>query len=128
MSFDANEMCRAAGIELRVLQAWIDVGWIRPQPAGEAMGFSAVDLARAELIRDLAGPMGVNEEGVGVILDLLDQLHGLRHALQCVTSAVAAQHVSVRHRIRVDARRAARLRRVRGGLRRMPADGQEEGF
>jgi chaperone modulatory protein CbpM len=45
------------------------------------MAFSEVDLARAELIRDLMQDLGVNDEGVGVILNLLDQLHGLRRAL-----------------------------------------------
>ena len=48
--------------------------------------FSTMDVARVALILDLIGPMGVNDEGVAIILDLLDQMHGLRHALQSVTS------------------------------------------
>jgi chaperone modulatory protein CbpM len=40
-----------------------------------------MDLARVALIRDLKDNMGVNEEGLGVILHLLDQMHGLRRAL-----------------------------------------------
>jgi chaperone modulatory protein CbpM len=40
-----------------------------------------MDLARANLIRDLKEKMGVNDEGLGVILHLLDQMHGLRRAL-----------------------------------------------
>ena len=43
--------------------------------------FSEADLACAELIRDLMQDLGVNDEGVGVILNLLDQMHGLRRAL-----------------------------------------------
>ena len=40
-----------------------------------------MDLARANLIRDLKDNMGVNHEGLGVILHLLDQMHSLRRAL-----------------------------------------------
>jgi chaperone modulatory protein CbpM len=44
--------------------------------------FSDVDLARAQLIRDLREDLGVNDEGVAVILHLLDQMHGLRGSMQ----------------------------------------------
>ncbi len=44
--------------------------------------FSDVDLARAQLIRDLREDLGVNDEGISVILHLIDQMHGLRHSLQ----------------------------------------------
>jgi chaperone modulatory protein CbpM len=40
-----------------------------------------MDVERAHLIRDLKADLGVNDEGVDVILHLLDQLHGLRRAL-----------------------------------------------
>ena len=33
------------------------------------------------LIHDLQHDLGVNREGIGIILNLLDQLHGLRQAL-----------------------------------------------
>jgi chaperone modulatory protein CbpM len=41
-------------------------------------------MARACLIRDLQRDLGVNEEAIPVILDLLDQLHGLRRVLRHV--------------------------------------------
>ena len=40
-----------------------------------------MDLARANLIHDLKHNMGVNDEGLDVILHLIDQMHGLRRAL-----------------------------------------------
>ena len=43
--------------------------------------FSEADLARAQLIRDLKQGMGVNDEGVGIILNLLDQMHSLRKVI-----------------------------------------------
>jgi chaperone modulatory protein CbpM len=44
--------------------------------------FSDLDLARAQLIRDLREDLGVNDEGIAVILHLLDQMHGLRASMQ----------------------------------------------
>jgi chaperone modulatory protein CbpM len=63
------------------LRAWISEEWLRPaQTAGE-LSFTEIDLARARLIADLTHDMGVNDAGVGVILHLIDQLHGLRRAM-----------------------------------------------
>jgi chaperone modulatory protein CbpM len=44
------------------------------------------------LIRDLTNDLGVNAEGVGVILHLIDQMHGLRGALLQYVSARAREH------------------------------------
>ena len=59
-------------------------------PGGTAVEllFSEADLARAELIRDLKRDLGVNDEGVGVILSLLDQVHSLRTVLAEVLQSV----------------------------------------
>ena len=65
---------------LRVtLEYCVSAGWIAP-----AAEHGDADLARARLVRDLREAMGVNDEGVGVALDLLDQIHGLRRALRRV--------------------------------------------
>jgi chaperone modulatory protein CbpM len=54
---------------------------VPPQTEPE-LAFSDVDLARAQLIRDLRDDFGVNDEGVEVILHLLDQMHGMRRGMQ----------------------------------------------
>ena len=69
-------------------EAWIEAGWLVPERAGPERAFSELDLARARLIRDLREGMGVNDEGVAVVLALLDQVHGLRRALRRVSSAL----------------------------------------
>ena len=58
------------------------------------MAFSEGDLARAKLIRDLIQDLGVNDEGVGVILNLLDQLHGLRRTLADLLQSARPQSAS----------------------------------
>ena len=77
-----HEFVIRARVEQRSVETWIAAGWlVPPQTAPEPM-FSDVDLARAQLIRDLREDLGVNDEGVAVILHLLDQMHGLRGSLQ----------------------------------------------
>jgi chaperone modulatory protein CbpM len=76
------EFCASLEVEVEVVRVWVEEGWILPRDAEGAALFSDMDLARARLIRDLRGAMGVNHEGVGVILDLLDQVHGLRRMLR----------------------------------------------
>jgi chaperone modulatory protein CbpM len=49
-----------------------------------------VDLARAHFIRDLQA-LGVNDEGIPIVLDLVDQLHGLRRILRELLAAMKTQ-------------------------------------
>jgi chaperone modulatory protein CbpM len=64
------------------LEGWIAAGWIIPPQREPEVAFSDVDLARAQFIRDLRDDLGVNDEGISVILHLLDQVHGLRRSMQ----------------------------------------------
>jgi len=75
-------------LEVAVLDAWVEAGWIIPRQAEPEPIFSDVDLARAALIRDLRDDLGVNEEGIAVILDLVDQVHGLRRTLNGLLAEV----------------------------------------
>ena len=84
-----REFLRAARIETEALGAWIDVGWLMPQHDGES-GFSDVDVARAQLICDLRR-MGVNDDAMPIILDLIDQMHGLRRTVRALLSEVATR-------------------------------------
>jgi len=92
---DATEFCRMTEIRPATLEAWIEAGWLRPRHVQQGWRFSTIDLARAQLILDLRGPMGVNEEGIGVILHLVDQIHGLRRALRATTSTRVVPDVSI---------------------------------
>mgnify|MGYP000907480671 CR=1 FL=1 len=77
---EKNDRLRRLRLQATMLEAWVSAGWIAP----ETPEYSETDLARACLIRDLREAMGVNDEGVEVALDLLDQIHGLRRALRRV--------------------------------------------
>ena len=67
-------------IDRHLLESWIAAGWLIPQRHPELI-FSDIDLARAQLIRELKEDFGVNDEGISLILHLLDQIHGLRRSM-----------------------------------------------
>ena len=68
-------------LDQETLEIWIGEQWLIPDETAGELAFSEIDLARAKLIRDLKQDMGVNNEGIGIILDLLDQVHSLRQAM-----------------------------------------------
>jgi chaperone modulatory protein CbpM len=75
-----QEFCLRARVQAEVVEGWISAGWLMPCREPE-LGFTEVDLARAALIRELKEDFGVNDEGIAVVLHLLDQLHGLRRTM-----------------------------------------------
>ena len=70
-----------AEFDAGALEAWIAAGWLLPHETEESR-LSQIDLARAHLIHDLKSTFGVNDEGIPLILDLIDQLHGVRRAMR----------------------------------------------
>jgi chaperone modulatory protein CbpM len=114
---EPNEILRHARLDEKTLEAWVEAGWLIPLPRGGARDFSEIDLARARLIRDLREEIGVNDEGVSVILDLLDQLHGLRRTLTTVLSVTATRADSTDD-----------LRAVSGNIKRRRRVDEEQAF
>jgi chaperone modulatory protein CbpM len=84
MTMRTSEFLTQSRLDAYAVDAWIEAGWLRPRGSPSSPEFSEIDLARARLIADLRGGLGVNDEAVPVVLDLIDQIHGLRrlvHAL-----------------------------------------------
>jgi chaperone modulatory protein CbpM len=81
MMIDLEEFLAQSGIDGATMERWFTRTWIAfPQEAARSE-ISEIDAARAVFIRDLQNDMGVNDEGIDVVLHLVDQLHGLRRAL-----------------------------------------------
>jgi chaperone modulatory protein CbpM len=93
-------------LEAKVLETWVESGWLLPR-RDDAWSFSEIDAARVQLIRDLKQDLGVNDEGVEVILDLVDQIHGLRRTLRGVAAAISAQPEPLQREIAAAVRRTA---------------------
>ena len=99
-----DEFLIRARLDGNVLEGWVAAGWLTPNAEEGMQQFSEIDVARARLIQDLRRDIGVNDEGVGVILDLIDQLHGLRRTLGDLLSAIHAQPQDMRERLAVHVR------------------------
>ena len=78
MIISKRDFLDRARLDPETLEVWIEEEWLVPGGTATDLAFSDADLARAQLIRDLMQDLGVNDEGVGVILHLLDQMHGER--------------------------------------------------
>ena len=82
MKISREEFLSLSGMEDETLNAWIKDDWLIPSGSSVELSFSEIDIARARLIRELRVDFGVNDEGVGVILNLVDQLYGMRRTLR----------------------------------------------
>lgn len=92
---EVREFLVQARLESAALDAWLAAGWLDPRRERGTLQFSDIDLARAHLIHDLE-QLGVNPDGIPVVLDLVDQIHGLRRTLREILSAVRAQPEAMR--------------------------------
>lgn len=81
MTLNKQEFLSSSGLQVQTLEFWLEQQWLIPQETPAGMVFSDGDIARARLIQDLKGDFRVNDEGIDVILHLVDQLHGLRRVL-----------------------------------------------
>ena len=79
--FDEREFLERARLDRATLEIWVREEWLIPSREQGAPDYSEADLARARFIHDLKHNMGVNDEGLGLVLHLIDQVHGLRRAL-----------------------------------------------
>ncbi|MDC9822663.1 chaperone modulator CbpM [Devosia sp. ZB163] len=78
------ELCDELHIGRDLLDRWIASGWLNPATEGSVASYADIDIARARLILELSTDFEVNEQGIGIIIDLIDQIHGLRFALRHV--------------------------------------------
>ena len=81
MKLSKQEFLSLSGMGHDTLDTWIEEEWLVPSGTSLELSFTEVDIARARLVRDLQMDFGVNDEGVGVILNLVDQIYGMRRAL-----------------------------------------------
>lgn len=81
MRMTKQEFLSSSGIQVQVLELWLEQRWLIPEEAEAGLLFSETELARAHLIRQLKDDLGANDEGIDVILHLMDQLHGVRRVL-----------------------------------------------
>lgn len=97
---DVSEVCRIVGGLTEVdVERWVSCNWVRPLREGGRFRFSEIDVARVRLIHELRDDLSIDEDTLPVVLNLLDQVYGLRANLRLLAGAVAAQPEPVRRSI-----------------------------
>ncbi len=61
--------------------------------------YRQIDLARIELLCELCDQYDLQEDALGMVMSLVDQLHGVRAELRVVLEAIEAEQADVRTRL-----------------------------
>ena len=100
MLTERDVVSRVQRVTVTRLRVWVGQGWIRPAVAA-TQGFSEADMARAALICNLEDELGFDEDDVPVLLNLIDQIHGLRAELKALLDALDDLPPEVRATVRM---------------------------
>lgn len=76
ITFQISEAATQCRLEVEEILHFIDCDWIIPVDRKKLL-FDEDDIARIHLIAELKVKLGVNNEGVPIILHLIDQLNHL---------------------------------------------------
>ncbi|HRK95862.1 MAG TPA: chaperone modulator CbpM [Rhodospirillales bacterium] len=104
-----DEILTIHRIERVELTCWIEQRWVRPQRTAEGYLFDPVDEARISLIGELRRDFACDDDVLGLVLSLLDQLYAARQLLRTVEEAVDALPADVRASIRAHLRSPGRF-------------------
>lgn len=89
-------------LTLEDLQRWLDKGLVQPKRRAGARFYREIDVARVRLIVEMREDFEVHADNIPLVMSLIDQIHGLRHQLRRLASAIDRQPESIRHDIRRD--------------------------
>jgi chaperone modulatory protein CbpM len=92
-------LLQVSGVRRAELRRWIAQGWVLPERRAGDFWFREIDVARVRRVSEIRRDMAVAEEGVPMVLSLLDQVYGLRDQLCRLAEAVEAQPSDVRKAI-----------------------------
>jgi len=93
------EFCLKLKIDAQALAVWIEQGWLVPDKTGPEPQFRDADFARGRLIVEMTRDMGVNEAGVDLVMELVDQLHSLRRTMRDLMAALGQQDEETQFKI-----------------------------
>jgi chaperone modulatory protein CbpM len=93
-------LVRSRDLERRELTRWVENHWVLPERHAETWVFHEVDVARIELIIGIRRDFAIDDEAMGLVLGLLDQVYGMRRQMRRLCDAVAGQPQDVQDVIR----------------------------
>ncbi len=95
-----------SGLKRAELRRWVTAGWVAPLRQEGESNFREIDVARLQMIVQIRRDMRIAEEGMPLVLSLVDQVYGLRNELRRLAEAVEAQPEPVRQAIMKHRRRS----------------------
>ncbi len=81
------------------LHTFIELEIVSPIQTTQGFVYRQVDLVRLELLCELAEDFELEDDALGVVISLIDQLHSARNNLRTVLTAIEAEPKEVRTRI-----------------------------
>ena len=81
------------------LISFINAEVVTPVHTEHGLVFSKVDLVRIELLCELSEQFDLDDDALGVVISLIDQLHGVRAELRTVLEVIETEPVDVQNRI-----------------------------
>lgn len=100
MLTEEDVVARVSRLTVTRLRVFVSQGLVKPEEDG-APRYSEADIARVALICNLEDEMGFDEEDVPVLLNLIDQIHGLRSELRGFVEVIDALPPDVRTTVRL---------------------------
>ncbi len=82
------------------LSRFIRAEVIRPADAGGRVVYRQIDIARMELLCDLCDDFELDDDALGIVMELVDQLHGTRSDLLALMRALGEEPEEVLARVR----------------------------
>ena len=81
------------------LDRYIRAGVVQPVSTTEGPVFRELDIARLSLLVDLSEGYALDDEGLALVMSLLDQLNGVRADMRAILDAVAQEPPETRVRL-----------------------------
>jgi len=78
------------------LHRFVEAECLMPARDGGEVVFTDADVARIELLCELRDDLDIGDEALPVVMNLLDQVHGLRRELRRMALAIERQPAEVR--------------------------------
>ncbi len=87
------------GLSHSRLAAFLAADLVMPLSSTTGPMFRSVDLARLELLCDLADHFDLEDDALGIVIGLVDQLHTARLRLHAMALAMEAEPQDLRQRV-----------------------------
>lgn len=97
---ETEVVARVEGLTVARLRTFVSAHCLAPVEREGRLAFLEADVARARLLAELAADFELDAEAAGLVVSLIDQIHGLRARLRELGEALADEPEEVRLRLR----------------------------